>query len=287
VPNAKISELTELIAASFAADDVLPVVDADVSATKKVQAQHLLDALLRVAAAGGVVVLDATAGRLVVRQRGGTAGTHEVQVYHDGTHGYLVPKLGGLRLGTDANDGYLASANGGTAIGLGAGYLVASIGWYTGPYLTVVSGAEIGWSASAGDPTGGNSVGNPSLTRATAGVVAVGTGARGDTLRSVPLTPSQLNADQNNYSPGVARYYRLSTDASRTITGLSVSQVDGLEAEIWNVGSNNLVLAHQSASSTAANRFICTGAADITLAADEITLLRYDATSSRWRVRKV
>ena len=75
--------------------------------------------------------------------------------------------------------------------------------------------------------------------------------------------------------------------SSRTVTGLSVSQVSGQECEIWNVGSNALVLAHQSASSTAANRFVCTGAADITLAADEVALLRYDSATSRWRVRKV
>jgi len=109
----------------------------------------------------------------------------------------------------------------------------------------------------------------------------------GATLSSVPITPSQITSNQNNYAPGVARYYRLSTDASRDITGLSCSQVSGQECEIWNVDANNIVLKHQDANSTAANRFICTGAADITLAADEVALLRYDSTSSRWRVRKV
>lgn len=114
-------------------------------------------------------------------------------------------------------------------------------------------------------------------------VLGLGSG----TLRSTPVTPAQITSDQNNYAPGVARFYRLSTDASRNVTGLSCSQVDGQECEVWNVGSNNLVLKHQDAASTAANRFICTAAADITLAADEIALLRYDSTAARWRVRKV
>lgn len=112
----------------------------------------------------------------------------------------------------------------------------------------------------------------------------------GAAIASIPYTPAQLTADVHNYNPGsagAARYFRLSSDASRNVTGLAFSQSDGLECEIWNVGSFNIVLKHQDANSTAANRFICTGAADITLAADEIALLRYDSTTTRWRVRKV
>jgi hypothetical protein len=143
----------------------------------------------------------------------------------------------------------------------------------------------VGWCSS----TAGNTTSDTALRRSAAGVIGIdsGTSTVGRTLRSVPLTPAQITANTNNYNPGVARYYRLSTDASRNITGLSVSQVDGQECEVWNVGSFDIVLKHQDANSTAANRFICTAAADITLAADEIALLRYDSTTSRWRVRKV
>jgi len=126
------------------------------------------------------------------------------------------------------------------------------------------------------------------LDRAAAGVIGLrrdGSSNPG-TLRSVPRTPAQITGDQNDYAPGLARYYRLSSDASRTITGLSVGQVDGQECEVWNVGAQNIVLAHDT-TSTAANRFLCTGAANITLAADEVALLRYDATTQRWRTRKV
>lgn len=139
------------------------------------------------------------------------------------------------------------------------------------------------WS-NTGNPTSSM---NPGLGRAADGVVSVTNGSTaGATLSSVPLTPAQITANQNDYAPGVAWFYRLSTDASRDITGLAVSQVSGQVAEFWNVGSQNIVLKHD-VTSTAANRFLCTGAADITLAANEVALLRYDATTARWRVRKV
>lgn len=109
------------------------------------------------------------------------------------------------------------------------------------------------------------------------------------TIASPPVTPSQITADQNNYNLGTVggRIYRLSSDASRTITGISISQASGQEFTLINVGSNAIVLGHQHASSTAANRMICTGGADITLAADEIALAWYDATTARFRVRKI
>lgn len=126
------------------------------------------------------------------------------------------------------------------------------------------------------------------LNRAASKVLGVTDSATaGGTVRSIPLTPTQITANQNNYAPGVAMFYRLSTDASRDVTGLSCSQVDGQMCEIWNVGSFNVVLKHQDTNSTTTNRFICTGAADITLAPDEAAKLTYDSTTGRWRVFKL
>jgi hypothetical protein len=58
---------------------------------------------------------------------------------------------------------------------------------------------------------------------------------------------------------------------------------------IYNVGSFNLTLKHNSASSTAANRFYCSGAADIVIAAGDYAELIYDSTNNGsaaagWRV---
>jgi hypothetical protein len=106
-------------------------------------------------------------------------------------------------------------------------------------------------------------------------------------LSNTPQTPTQITANQNNYAPTSASILRLSTDASRNITGLSISQVSGSRTEIWNVGSFDIVLKHADGASTAANQFTCNTGADITLAAGEEALLKYDGVTSRWRVRKI
>lgn len=96
------------------------------------------------------------------------------------------------------------------------------------------------------------------------------------------ISPSQITGNQDDYAPtghATANVFRLSTDASRNITGLA-GGASGRIVIIHNVGSNNIVLKDDT-TSTAANRFALTG--DITLAADAATMLQYDNTSSRWR----
>jgi hypothetical protein len=98
------------------------------------------------------------------------------------------------------------------------------------------------------------------------------------------ITPAQITADQNNYNPtGLATSYvlRLSSDATRTITGLA-GGADGRELILVNVGSQNIVLADEHASSTAANRFALD--TSLTLGADTAARLLYDSTSTRWRL---
>lgn len=98
------------------------------------------------------------------------------------------------------------------------------------------------------------------------------------------ISPSQITADQNDYAPAGfanAAVLRLTSDASRNITGLA-GGASGLIRLLENVGAQNIVLKDESASSTAANRFALS--ADVTLAPDNATLIKYDATSSRWRV---
>lgn len=97
------------------------------------------------------------------------------------------------------------------------------------------------------------------------------------------ISPTQITSNQNDYNPTdlvTSAVLRLSSDASRDITGLA-GGADGRVLLVFNVGSNNIVLKDESASSTAANRFALNG--DITLAADNSVILWYDATSSRWR----
>lgn len=97
------------------------------------------------------------------------------------------------------------------------------------------------------------------------------------------LTPSQITADQDNYNPtnlNITNTLRLSTDASRTITGLA-GGVNGRVMFIVNINTNDIVLSNENASSTAGNRFAI--GADITLNGGEGVTLKYDSTSARWR----
>lgn len=103
------------------------------------------------------------------------------------------------------------------------------------------------------------------------------------------LTPPQITADQNDYapeSPATSRssFWRLSSDATRTITGIA-NGYNGRFLTLWNVGSANIILANESTSSTAVNRILTGTGADITLAPNEGVDLTYDATTQRWRVR--
>lgn len=98
------------------------------------------------------------------------------------------------------------------------------------------------------------------------------------------LSPAQITADQNNYSPtGIssASMLRLSSDAARNITGLA-SSTAGRVIVVHNVGANNIVLVDESTSSTAANRFALPSG-NLTLTPDSVTVLQYDGTSQRWR----
>jgi len=101
------------------------------------------------------------------------------------------------------------------------------------------------------------------------------------------ITPAQITGDRDDYAPSEsgntianATAVRLSSDTTRNVTGLTLGSA-GKVVVLHNVGSNPIVLKNQSASSTAANRFLF--AADVTLAADTPVALFYDAVSSRWR----
>lgn len=97
-------------------------------------------------------------------------------------------------------------------------------------------------------------------------------------------SPSEITSNQSAYTlTDGYTHYRLSTDASRTIYGISGS--NNKVALIENIGSNNLVLANESGSAGAASQRILTGTgSDLTLATNQCAIIIYDPTSSRWRV---
>jgi len=97
------------------------------------------------------------------------------------------------------------------------------------------------------------------------------------------LRPAQITANQDDYSPTdlnkAARLY-LSTNATRTLSGL-LAQVDGRRIVLTNSGLFSLVLANESSSSAAANRFAL--GSSLTITAGSSVELIYDGTAARWR----
>lgn len=147
----------------------------------------------------------------------------------------------------------------------------------------------------SGNPTLGICAGWLSTAHTWAGVqtfaapITTGTfDIQGTIKASSFVTSTQITANQNNYTATdgsntctTKTTLRISTDASRNITGLSCGQAEGDIRIVHNVGAQAAVLTNQDASSTAANRFLFGG--DLTLAADASITLRYDGVASRWR----
>lgn len=95
-------------------------------------------------------------------------------------------------------------------------------------------------------------------------------------------TPAEITANTHNYNPGTETVQRISSDANRDITGL-LAEADGTVKRLVNVGSFTIRLMHQNVGSDAANRFICAGAANISLPPGAEALCWCDAASGGWR----
>jgi hypothetical protein len=101
------------------------------------------------------------------------------------------------------------------------------------------------------------------------------------------ITPAQITANQNNYAPAghaTAHVERLSSDATRFLSGLSATDVRVKFKILLNVGSQLIGLQHENASSDAANRFLVPGGTTYSMGADDWVLALRDPTSARWRI---
>jgi hypothetical protein len=100
------------------------------------------------------------------------------------------------------------------------------------------------------------------------------------------VSPTSLTGNVNDYNPtglSTAGILRISSDASRAITGLAATPTV-LVKTIYNIGSNPIVLAHQSTSSVAANRLFCPGLTDIIMQPGDVINVFYDTVSTVWRL---
>jgi hypothetical protein len=69
------------------------------------------------------------------------------------------------------------------------------------------------------------------------------------------------------------------------LTGIVTTVIqDGDSFELTNVSANAINITHQDIASAAANRIISPTGATYILGVDETVLIRYDATTARWRL---
>lgn len=107
------------------------------------------------------------------------------------------------------------------------------------------------------------------------------------------LTPPQITASQNNYSPTglftasglpAVRILRLATDASRALTGIQAGP-NGTRLTLQNEGAFNLVLQHEVGTSAVQNRILTPGGVDFTIRPLGGVEIFYDSVASgtgRW-----
>lgn len=101
-------------------------------------------------------------------------------------------------------------------------------------------------------------------------------------------SPAALSSgNNNNYSIGdTVTSLRLTPNAGgSTITGIT-NGFPGRKLTLINLGSAAITLAHQSGSSTAANRLISPSNASVTMPSNDVALLEYDGTTERWRIQR-
>lgn len=100
------------------------------------------------------------------------------------------------------------------------------------------------------------------------------------------ITPPAIAAQQNDYTANLhyARVLRMTATGAQTVTGFK-DIGDSREVTVINVGgADNITIANESASSTAAYRVITGTGSDLVLAPGKYARMIYDDVSDRWRV---
>lgn len=142
-----------------------------------------------------------------------------------------------------------------------------------------VSSLEFGASPSAGVSA---------LTNI--GLIVYGTGMNAPQafFTSGTISPAAITGNVNDYAPtgaATATFWRLSNDGAHDITGISASQTAGRQLILTNASAGTFTLKHNSASSSAGNKFACPGSVDFSFTAGMVVHLIYDGAASFWLVK--
>ena len=116
--------------------------------------------------------------------------------------------------------------------------------------------------------------------------VFCGSVTAGGSLNFISSTTA-IAANTNDLALSASAFQRISCTTNpynltgiAPVTGTGSAHKDGRMIRIYNVGTANLTLSHNSASSTAANRMFSSTGADIILAKNDYAELIYDATDN-------
>lgn len=132
-----------------------------------------------------------------------------------------------------------------------------------------------------------DSAGGDISTRLFGDLITGMTGSQGGMVNFHGSISVSIDADQNDWNPtGIGHAFEVQIGgltANRTITGISNAGVVANGQLLWihNNSSFSIILAYESASSSAVNRFRLPGAVNLTVRAHGSVLLVY--TTSRWR----
>ncbi len=133
--------------------------------------------------------LGGTSGGIVVRQAGGTPGTDDLQIYHDGTHVYLVSLSGAIKL----------NAANGPVVSVGGSFDAAAFRLASNGYVAFSNDTDPG----SGDYGGG-------IARVASGVIKPVNTYSGNGWMQQAAGRARVSADVTN-----------TTDTLATATGLS------------------------------------------------------------------
>jgi hypothetical protein len=120
------------------------------------------------------------------------------------------------------------------------------------------------------------------INRGGKGVLRITDSSSGGGSIAFTSNTTNISTATNDLALGSSSFQRLNCTVACNLTGVAPpsggSHVDGRIMRIYNVGTANLTLKHNSTSSAIANRFCCVQAVDIILAPRDFAELIYDGT---------